>query len=342
MHQQRRSKKCTKKDEKSKAIGPDELPVEVWKCMGKMGIEFLTRLFNRLLMGERMPKEWRRSLLIPIYKHKGDAQCCGNYREIKLMSHTIKIWERIIEARLRDSVEISKQQYGFMPGKGTINAMFTLRMLIEKYREGQRELHCVFIDVEKAYNRIPWEELWYCTRKSGIAEKYVQLVQDMYEESKTMVRCTVRTVESFKVKVGLHQGSVPSLFLFAVIMIMDRLTNEVRRKPPWTMLFADDIVICEETREEVERRLESWRYALKRRGIKVSRSKTEYLCINGRNDNETVKMEDTKMPRVKKFKYLGSTVQESGSCEGGKEESLDRMKWMEKSIGSNLRQEVTS
>ena len=81
------------------------------------------------------------------------------------------------------------------------------------------------------------------------------------------------------------------------------------------MLFADDIVICEETREEVERRLESWKYALERRGIKVSRSKTKYLCINGGNDDKTVKMEDTKVPRVKEFKYLESMVQESGGCE---------------------------
>ena len=55
------------------------------------------------------------------------------------MSHTLKVWERIIEARLRDRVEISKQQYGFMPEKGTTDAMFALRMLMEKYREGQRE-----------------------------------------------------------------------------------------------------------------------------------------------------------------------------------------------------------
>ena len=108
------------------------------------------------------------------------------------------------------------------------------------------------------------------------------------------------------------------------------------------MLFADDIVICEETREEVEQTLECWRYALERREIKVCRSKTEYLCINGGNGKETVKMEDTKVPRVKEFKYLGSTVQESGSCEREKEESPGRMERMEKSIRSNLRQEVTS
>ena len=94
-----------------KAVGPDELPVEVWKCMGKMGIKFLTRLFNKLLLGEQIPEEWRRSVLIPINKNEGDSQCCRSYRGIKLMSYTVKIWKRIIEVWLRDRVEISKQQY---------------------------------------------------------------------------------------------------------------------------------------------------------------------------------------------------------------------------------------
>ena len=80
--------------------------------------------------------------------------------------------------------------------------------------------------------------------------------------------------------------------LFAVVMV--RITDEVRREPPWTMLLVDDVVICEETREEVEWKLECWRYALERRGTKVSRSKTEYLCVNGGNDKEAVKMEDAK------------------------------------------------
>ena len=138
------------------------------------------------------------------------------------------------------------------------------------------------------YDRVPREELWYCMRKSGIVEKYVRLVQDMYEGSERVVRCAVGTTESFKIKVGLHQGSALSPFLFAVKM--DRLADEIRREPPWIMLFADDIVICEETREEVERRLESWRYALERRAMKLSRSKTEYLCVNGGNNDETMKM----------------------------------------------------
>ena len=158
--------------------------------------------------------------------------------------------------------------------------MFALRILMEKYREGERELHCVFVELEKAYDRIPREEPWYSRRKSGMAEKYVRLVQDMYEESETVVKCAVGTTKSFKVMVGPHQRSALSPFLFAVII--DRLTDEVRREPPWTMLFADDIMICEETREEVNRRLESWRYALERRGKEISRSKTVISVLKWR------------------------------------------------------------
>ncbi|KAK3570375.1 hypothetical protein QTP86_019249 [Hemibagrus guttatus] len=158
------------------------------------------------------------------------------------------------------------------------------------YRDGQRELHCVFVDLEKAYDRVPREELWYCMRKSGVAEKYVRVVQDMYERSRTVVRCAV---------------------------VMDQLSEEVRQESPWTMMFADDIVICSESREQVEENLERWRFALERRGMKVSRSKTEYMCVNEREGSGTVRLQGEEVKKVQEFKYLGSTVQSNGEC--GKE-----------------------
>ncbi|KAK3548966.1 hypothetical protein QTP70_022654, partial [Hemibagrus guttatus] len=269
-----------------KAVGPDDIPMEVWKCLGEAAVEILASLFNWVLESERMPEEWRRSVLVLIFKNKGDVQSCSNYRGIKLMSHTMKLWERVVAARLRKVVEICEQQYGFMPRKSTTDAIFALRILMEKYRDGQRELHCVFVDLEKAYDRVPREELWYCMRKSGVAEKYVRAVKDMYERSRTVVSD-------------------------------DQLSEEVRQESPWTMMFADDIVICSESREQMEENLEKWRFALERRGMKVSRSKTEYMCVNEREGSGTVRLQGEEAKKVQEFKYLGSTVQSNGEC--GKE-----------------------
>ncbi|KAK3528212.1 hypothetical protein QTP86_026675 [Hemibagrus guttatus] len=136
-------RKALKRMKSGKAVGPDDISVEVWKCLGEAAVEFLTSLFNRVLESERMPEEWRRSVLVPIFKNKGDVQSCSNYRGIKLMSHTMKLWERVVEARLRKVVEICEQQYGFMPRKSTTDAIFALRILMEKYRDGQSCTVCL-------------------------------------------------------------------------------------------------------------------------------------------------------------------------------------------------------
>ena len=144
---------------KGKALGLDKILVEAWQCLGNRGIEFLTRLFNRLLRGGKMPDEWKKSVLVPFYKGKGDIKECGNYCGIKLMSHTMKLWERVIAARLRKEVRVVEQQFGFMPGRSSTDTIFSLWMLLEKWKEGQKGVHCVFVDLKKAYDRVPREEL---------------------------------------------------------------------------------------------------------------------------------------------------------------------------------------
>ena len=76
-------------------------------------------------------------------------------------------------------------------------------------------------------------------------EEQRRMLEDMYDSCKTTVRCAVGVTEEFEV--GLHQRSALSPFLFA--MVMDRLADEVGQKSPWTMMFADDIVIISESRE---------------------------------------------------------------------------------------------
>ena len=80
------------------------------------------------------------------------------------------------------------------------------------------------------------------------------------DDSTTAVMCAVGVPEGFEVKMGLHQGSTLSPCLLA--MVMDRMTDEIREEAPWTMMLADVSVICSESKEQVEEKLESWRYAL--------------------------------------------------------------------------------
>ena len=100
-----------------KAVGPDDILVEVWECLGESALKLLTKLYNnRTMESEKMSEEWRDSVLVPIFKNKGTYRAVIT-RGIKLISHTTKLWERIIERRLRNDLTFSNQQYGFMPGK---------------------------------------------------------------------------------------------------------------------------------------------------------------------------------------------------------------------------------
>ena len=255
--------------------------------------------------------------MVPMFKCRGDVRECNNYRGIKLMSHTMKLWERIIEARLREITKIADNQFGFRPCKSTTEPIFALIMLQEKYREKNKELHMVFVDLEKTYDRVPRLLIWWSLRKKRVPEAYIKIIQDMYEECQAQVTTREGKTEYFNVKVGLHQGSAFSPLLF--IIIMDVLASEIDTEPLWAMLFADDLVLCETSKAAVERELEIWRDQFERHGLRVSRTKTAYMPWNDYDNNprnyEEIQLGDDKLNTVTTFKYLGSIFDSNGGAE---------------------------
>ena len=139
----------------------------------------------------------------------------------------------------------------------------------------------------------------------------------MYRDVKTRVRSGAGTTEGFEVKVGLHQGSALSPFLFNIVFNV--LTRGVRQGVPWSMMYADDVVLCGETSGKVERLLGEWRVALEGGGMRISRTKTEYMrCTHHDQDREQrvlVRLDGEVIKSVDGFKYLGSTITVDGSEE---------------------------
>ena len=91
-------------------------------------------------------------VIAPIFKGKGDVISCGSYRGVKLLEHAMKIVERVLERRIRTLINLNKMQFGFMPGKGTVDAIFIVRRMQEEY---QKKLYVCFVDMEKAFKRVP-------------------------------------------------------------------------------------------------------------------------------------------------------------------------------------------
>jgi hypothetical protein len=81
-------------------------------------------------------------------------------------------------------------QFGFMPGRSTTEAIFLIRQVMERYKEQKKDLHMVFIDLEKAYDKIPRNLMWWALDKHKVPTKYVTLIKDMYDKIVTSVQTT--------------------------------------------------------------------------------------------------------------------------------------------------------
>ena len=138
------------------------------KAAGDTGATMIRDLATAIIPNGKVPADWKESFIVCLYKGKGDALDRGNYRGLKLTKQAMEILERIVDSLIRQVVSIDNSKFGFVPGRGTTDAIFSVRQLQEKYLAVNKRLYMAFVDLDKAFDRVPRKVIWWALRKLGM------------------------------------------------------------------------------------------------------------------------------------------------------------------------------
>ena len=216
---------------KNKAPGESGLTPQAWKILASSDEAFnlLHEVIQEFWEMELAPEEWETGLLRILAK-KGDLSIPGNYRGIMLLEAAYKIVCIILHGRLlpiQESLD-HEAQCGFRPGRGCSDAVYTVKLAMKKRREHGLETWILFIDLVKAFDRVPRELLWKILLKFGVPAKLVNLLTALH--ANVNITFTVNDITNTIVCIiGVKQGDIlgPILFTFfiAAIMITWRATH---------------------------------------------------------------------------------------------------------------------
>jgi len=299
-------------------------------------IQWLHRIILGVWQVGIPPKEWMNAVAIPLYKGKGGASECDNYRGIMLLSVPGKVYARILASRLSIFAEccLSENQNGFRSGRSCMDTIFVLRRLMELSRDQQQQLLIAFIDFSKAYDSVLRGKLWDILKGYGIPDSFIFRVAGLHLSTAVQVRVGGVLGEEFLTRLGLRQGCVLAPVLFNLY-----LDAVMRKTPPITgvpvevvpnsqlivpnssrlhasyavvvkeIRFADDIALFGQSQAELQNSLASLHRTCTPYNLNISTKKTKVMAVGlDISQLQPCTVGDSKVDFVDSFTYLGSDV----------------------------------
>jgi len=275
-----------------KAPGPDNILSEMLKCSSRQILPVLFRLFNAIFQKRKFPKLWANSIIIPLHK-KGSFHDPDNYRGISLTSVLSKVFLHIINKRLQiwadDNNQIGEEQAGFRKHYSTIDNVFSLHAMVQKYLARHKKLYAVFVDFHKAFDTVNRRVLWEVLRNNGIGGRMLSMLKSVYRTVRCCVRCDGELSDYFDCLNGLKQGCKLSPLLFSYLM--SSLASEIRNKGKhgiqllandtdiFLLLFADDIVLVSDTVIGLQNQISNLKKGADKLGLTVNIQKTKVMVF---------------------------------------------------------------
>ena len=250
---------------------------------------------------------------------------CEKHRTNSLMSHVTKLVIRIVINRISGKTldEIAPVQYGFMPDKGTGNAIFVLRRLVERSVEKQRDVYTCFIDYRKAFNTVKHESLVELLQSLDVDKSETRLLTNLYWKQTAAVKCGDDISEWLDIKQGVRQGCVASPHLFALYMemIMKELDDMDGFRIGGTVVnnfrYADVSVIIAKSDEQLQRLINVVLTKSEEKGLYLNSVKSFAMVFSKASQIPTcnINVHGKILEQVHSFVYLESLITSDAGCE---------------------------
>lgn len=300
------------------AAGADGLSYGDIRDNASVLVPFLARLFSRIMLDGEYPDDWKLALITPVFK-KGDRSVASNYRPICLQNCIAKLFSKICERRLRAWLAryspLRKEQFGFQPGTGTMDAAAVLHTAVAFALEKLKAVYCTFVDFTSAFDTISHSRLMEKLRARGVPEHFIGVLSSMYVGNNAAVFANGVCSEPFPVLAGVKQGDPLSPLLFAIFIddLVDALEKVGCRGLQLgyviirAILYADDVAILAETEEDMDRYLKALYDYASSNGLKINVGKTKAMVFakSPVANAPSFQLNGENVEIVQTFKYLG-------------------------------------
>lgn len=279
----------------------------------------LLNLINECWNTCKIPENWKIGEVISLFK-KGNRLDSKNYRGISLLNSTYKLYAKIINNRLKiiSNTLLEEEQAGFRKGRSCSDNVFIIKRLIEKRREFNLSSYLLFVDFEKAFDRVNRTKLWAIMKERGYPHHLIKSIQSLYEETKIVIKADEKKSEEILINQGVRQGCSlsPTLFNIYIDDIMKQwkmLTHKGLRLNNDTsinnLIFADDLVLLHYDEDLLQLAAHKLNEICKDYNLKISINKTKVMAFSGKNPlRAKIIIDDQMIEQVSHYKYLGCDI----------------------------------
>lgn len=262
------------------APGPDGISYAVLKAGGVFITQWLTKLFNQVLLTQTIPPEWKKCSVFPIFK-KGDPTDLNNYRPIALLNCTYKIFTNLMAQRLQKLLDetklINENQNGFIKGRQIHQKIFILTEIYRHAKEHNKKLWALFLDFHKAYDSVLHHDLSDTLNFYNFNANFRTLITNILEGAEMQIITNYGLTDPFIVKKGVRQGCPLSPLLFVIYinplldyLDVDNLGYKIGNTTISSNAFADDIAALTENFEDMKKQFQKIRTFTKVYNLKLN------------------------------------------------------------------------